>query len=59
VAGPCEHGNEPSDSIKCWEYLDQMNDYQLLKITLLHGGIMFCCVRCGKVHERDEKCIQK
>jgi len=22
VAGSCEHGNEPSDSIKGWEFLD-------------------------------------
>ena len=22
VEGSCEHGNEPSDSIKCWEVLD-------------------------------------
>jgi hypothetical protein len=22
VAGSCEHGNEPSDSIKCGEFLD-------------------------------------
>jgi hypothetical protein len=20
VEGSCEHGNEPSDSIKCWDY---------------------------------------
>jgi hypothetical protein len=22
VEGPCEHGNEPSGSIKCWEILE-------------------------------------
>jgi hypothetical protein len=22
VEGSCEHGNEPSDSIKCWEILE-------------------------------------
>jgi len=31
VVGFCEHGNEPSDSIKGGEFLDYMSDYQLLK----------------------------
>jgi hypothetical protein len=22
IEGSCEHGNEPSDSIKCWEVLE-------------------------------------
>jgi hypothetical protein len=30
-AGCCEHGNEPSGSIKCGEFLDQLSDCQLLK----------------------------
>jgi hypothetical protein len=30
VAGSCEHGNEPSDSIKGGEFLDNVSDYQLL-----------------------------
>jgi hypothetical protein len=25
VAGSCEHGNEPSGSIKCVEFLDYLN----------------------------------
>jgi len=25
-AGPCEHGNEPSDSTKGEEFLDQLSD---------------------------------
>jgi hypothetical protein len=29
--GCCEHGNEPSDSIKGREFLDQLSDSQLLK----------------------------
>jgi hypothetical protein len=31
VAGSCEHGNEPSESIKSGELLDNVSDYQLLK----------------------------
>jgi hypothetical protein len=31
VAGSCEHGDEPSDSIKGGEFLGQLSDYQLLK----------------------------
>jgi hypothetical protein len=27
----CEHGNEPSDSIKCWEVLEWLHDWWLLK----------------------------
>jgi hypothetical protein len=29
--GHCEHGNEPSGSIKCWEILEQLNNWRLLK----------------------------
>jgi hypothetical protein len=31
VAGCCEHSNEPMDSIKGGEFVDQLSDYQLLK----------------------------
>jgi hypothetical protein len=31
VAGSCEHSNEPSGTIKCEEFLDQLNDTQLLE----------------------------
>jgi hypothetical protein len=31
VAGSCEHGNEPSGSIKCGDFVYQLSDYQLLK----------------------------
>jgi hypothetical protein len=31
MAGFCEHGNEPSGSIKGVEFLDYLSDYQLLK----------------------------
>jgi hypothetical protein len=27
LEGFCEHSNEPSGSIKCWEILDQLSDY--------------------------------
>jgi hypothetical protein len=27
VAGSCEYGNEPSDSIKVMEFLDHLSDY--------------------------------
>jgi hypothetical protein len=30
VAGSCEHGNEPSGSIKGGEFLDQLSDYNVL-----------------------------
>jgi len=31
VADSCEHGNEPSVSIKGWGFLDYLSDYKLLK----------------------------
>jgi hypothetical protein len=31
VAGCCEHGNEPSGSIKGGELVEYLSDYQLLK----------------------------
>jgi hypothetical protein len=31
VEGPCEHGNEPPGSIKCWEVLEWLHNWQLLK----------------------------
>ena len=31
VAGTCECGNQPSGSIKCEEFLDQLKTSQLLK----------------------------
>jgi len=33
----CESGNEYSVCVKCWEILDKLRDYYLIKITLLHG----------------------
>jgi hypothetical protein len=32
VAGSCEHSNEPSCSIKGRIFLDQLSNYQLIKI---------------------------
>jgi hypothetical protein len=32
----CEHGNEPSGSIKFVEFLEQTKDYKVLKIILLN-----------------------
>jgi hypothetical protein len=31
VEGPCEHGNEPSGSIKCWDLFEWLNNWLLLK----------------------------
>jgi hypothetical protein len=31
VAGSCEHGNEPSDSIKYWNILKKLSDWCLFK----------------------------
>jgi hypothetical protein len=40
VAGSCEHGNEPSGSIKCGEFLGLAErTLSFLRRTLLHGVI--------------------
>jgi hypothetical protein len=31
MSGSCEHGNEPLGSVKDGKFLDQLNNYQLLK----------------------------
>jgi hypothetical protein len=31
VEGSCEGGNKPSGSIKCWEILEWLHNWQLLK----------------------------
>jgi hypothetical protein len=31
VEGACEHGDEPSASIKCWEVLEWLYNWRLLK----------------------------
>jgi hypothetical protein len=40
MTGCCEHGNEPSGSLKGGEFLDYLNVCQLLKRDLLHGVFM-------------------
>jgi len=41
MADSCEHGNEPSGSIKCDELLVQLSDYQLLKYNPAAPNIKF------------------
>jgi hypothetical protein len=31
VEGSCEHGNEPSGSINCWEVLEYLHNWRLFK----------------------------
>jgi hypothetical protein len=31
VESSCEHGNEPSGSLKCWEVLEWLHNWRLLK----------------------------
>jgi hypothetical protein len=39
VEGSCEHGNEPSDSIKCWKVLEYQFNYNF-NIILSEGEIV-------------------
>jgi hypothetical protein len=31
MEGSCEHDDEPSGSIKCWEVLEELHNWQLLE----------------------------
>jgi hypothetical protein len=31
VEGSCEDGNEPSGSLKCWEVLEELHNWWLIK----------------------------
>jgi hypothetical protein len=40
VEGSCEHGNEPLGSIKCWQVLEWLHNWRLLK----KGSALCVCV---------------
>jgi hypothetical protein len=47
MAGPCEHGNEPLDSIRCTIFRDKLNNYnELFKkdIALLSNVKLYLCL---------------
>jgi hypothetical protein len=31
IKGSCENGTEPSGSVKCWEFLEWLHNWRLLK----------------------------
>jgi hypothetical protein len=37
MTGFCEHGNELSDSVKGWEFLDYLSDFSFSGRTVLHS----------------------
>jgi hypothetical protein len=39
VQGSFEHDNESSGSIKCWEFLEYLHNWRLLKEAQLHAVI--------------------
>jgi hypothetical protein len=39
VEGSCGHGNESSGSIKCWEVLEWLHDWRLLRKGSAPGAI--------------------
>jgi hypothetical protein len=52
VEGCCEHGNEPSGSVKGETFLEEISDYQLLR----KDSVPWCCnfvkkfrKKCGDV----------
>jgi len=56
VAGPCEHNNVPSGSIKYGKFLDQLSDCLLLKDSVLETE----CDSVDRIEvtqERDQWCL--
>jgi len=47
MAGCCEKGDEPSDSLQCGRVLDELRNCQIVKKDVLHGvgwlvGLLVC-----------------
>jgi hypothetical protein len=54
MVGSCGHGNEPSDSIKGGEFLDQWSDYQMPTNGSVPGSV--CNVFNDFVICRGDRC---
>lgn len=52
VTGSSKHGNEPSVSIKGWEYFQQLNVYQVLNMNSIPGSKLRRAMCCYKVLRR-------
>jgi hypothetical protein len=47
MEGSCEHSNELSDSIKCWEVLKQLHNWRLLdKGSAACNQLLMCNKYC-------------
>jgi hypothetical protein len=48
--GPCEHGNEPSVSVKCGKFLHSLGEEELL-----HGFSysLYMVVKCDLIHGEE------
>jgi hypothetical protein len=44
VEGSCEHGNEHSHSIKCWEVLELLHNWQFLEYSSTPRGLLLISV---------------
>jgi len=61
VAGSCDLGNDPSVSIKCGEFLEQLRGYALLEDTAAACGWLECIAQGGQrdsiLGQTMRKCI--
>jgi hypothetical protein len=64
VTGSCEFGNEPSSSIKCGKFLDQLRTCYILKkdfaawsniIAMILGAVLDSSGRTRAMNHRDHK----
>jgi len=54
--GSCEHGNEPSDSIKGRKFLDQLSGHQLLKQPTLQNQLVCSLIYLTTLYQRLRLC---
>jgi hypothetical protein len=74
VEGSCEHGNEPSGSIKCLEVLEWMHNWMLLKkgsapcsshwsidssLSYINSDKQFILIHVAIVHSRRRESHRK
>jgi hypothetical protein len=55
MAGLCEHGNEPSCSIRKQDIFDKLND-NLLSTNILHHGVSKLVSKISTIHFKMFKC---
>lgn len=59
LEGPCEHGNEPLESIKCWDIFELLSDQRLFKDSAPYSSIQFFQVVSSGLAIADDLCCDE